>query len=484
MNLLYILGESHAPTMLGALGNPTIKTPNLDRLAARGVLFENAYCASPLCVPARAALATGRHPHESGFWESSMPFDGTVDSWMSRLRNVGHEVVGIGKMHFRSAADDNGFSREIDTMHIADGVGDLVGALRCINQEPIYHGLWELWTTRFGIGEDDSYRQYDERIVGHAIRWLENESPKQTKPWALSVHLVAAHAPFIVPQPFFDLYQDVEMPMPVQFSAEERPNHPAITHLRRILGHTDDLTIEQVQAIHKAYHATISYLDAQVGKLLDTLDALDLTEDTLVIYTADHGFSCGDHYVMGLFHLFEDTISVPLIMAGPNLPQGEKRADPVSHVDLYPTILEQFGLALNAEEKSLSAQSLWPIITGAEQRETAYVEYHGCAAQSGGFVVRSAKWKLIYYLGTPPMLFNLADDPRETTDLAAENQDVVADLMGQLHSWVDPIAVDKQAKADQWNLVEQHGGPAKILRERGGFAYSPPPGMQWQEMVE
>ena len=129
-NLLFILGESHAPGLLGALGNPFIHTPYLDKLAARGLLFENAYCASPLCVPARAALATGRFPHDTGFWDSSMAYDGSTGSWMKRLREAGYESVGIGKMHFRSDADDNGFSRYIETMHIADGIGDLISALR------------------------------------------------------------------------------------------------------------------------------------------------------------------------------------------------------------------------------------------------------------------------------------------------------------------------------------------------------------------
>ena len=107
-----------------------LHTPYLRALAERSVRFQNAYCASPLCVPARAALATGRHPHESGFWESSMAFDGSIDSWMGRLRDHGHETVGIGKMHFRRDEDDYGYAYTDETMHIAEGVGDVISALR------------------------------------------------------------------------------------------------------------------------------------------------------------------------------------------------------------------------------------------------------------------------------------------------------------------------------------------------------------------
>ena len=117
-NLLFILGESHAPDLLGVLGNRFIHTPNLDRLAHSGAVFENAYCASPLCVPARASLATGLFPHQSGYWDSSLAYDGQADSWMKRLRDGGYETAGFGKMHFRSDSDDYGFELFEETMQI------------------------------------------------------------------------------------------------------------------------------------------------------------------------------------------------------------------------------------------------------------------------------------------------------------------------------------------------------------------------------
>ena len=171
-NLLFILGESHAPGLLGSAGHPVIRTPNLDALANRGTRFSAAYCASPLCVPARAAIATGLYPHQSGYWDSSMAYDGRHTSWMHRLRDADYTTAGIGKMHFRSDDDDVGFDQHVETMHIAEGIGDLVSALRHEGTEPSYQGLWDIWTSRYGAGDDSPYRQYDERIAAAAENWL------------------------------------------------------------------------------------------------------------------------------------------------------------------------------------------------------------------------------------------------------------------------------------------------------------------------
>ena len=129
-NLLFILSDEHNPRVLGAAGHQMIKTPNLDRLAASGVRFTSAYCNSPICVPSRAALATGRYVHQNRFWDNAIAYDGSVPSWHHRLRDAGHEVTSIGKLHFRSADDDNGFMEEIMPLHIVDQIGDPLGWLR------------------------------------------------------------------------------------------------------------------------------------------------------------------------------------------------------------------------------------------------------------------------------------------------------------------------------------------------------------------
>ena len=129
-NLLFILSDQHARGALGCYGNPVVRTPNLDRLAARGVRFQNVYTPCPICVPARASLATGQYVHQIGYWDNAFPYDGAVPSWHHRLREQGHRIDSIGKLHFSGSDDDHGFSREIDPLHVVDGVGDILGSIR------------------------------------------------------------------------------------------------------------------------------------------------------------------------------------------------------------------------------------------------------------------------------------------------------------------------------------------------------------------
>ena len=413
-----------------------------------------------------------------------MAFDGGHMSWMKRLRESGYETVGIGKMHFRSDADDNGFSRFIDTMQIADGVGDLVSALRYKACEPTYQGLWDIWTSQYGPGDASPYRQYDERIVNEAIDWMRTQASSRSKPWALSVHFIAAHAPFVTPERFYRLYDPANVPPPVQFAEDERPTHPWVAHLRKILCHDNGVTLEQVQQVRAAYFAAVSYLDDLIGRVLASLDDLGLTETTRVIYTSDHGFSCGDHYIFGLFHLLEESLGVPLLMAGTDIPAGRTIGDPVSHVDLYPTILEGCGVSLTDDERGFAGRSLWPLIDGTSRRDSNFAEYHGTGSMSGGFVLRERSFKLIYFVGMTPQLFDLASDPDEANDLACDphNAAMVEEMVAKLRQRVDPEAVDRKAKEDQRALIARHGGEARVVQEMAGFSYSPPPGISWKSI--
>ena len=204
-NLVFLLSDNHARGVAGCYGHPMVRTPSLDRLANDGVRFENAYCASPLCCPSRASLATGRYPHQTGYWDNAIVYDGRIESWMHRLRGQGHEVVSIGKLHFRSADDDNGFSEEIIPMHILDERGGVSMLLRSSGDEPTAKGQWELYTERSGIGDGTRYQDYDRDITRRAIAWLREHEQNDGPPWVLLVSYASPHPPFQVPERFFDL---------------------------------------------------------------------------------------------------------------------------------------------------------------------------------------------------------------------------------------------------------------------------------------
>jgi choline-sulfatase len=474
-NLLFLLSDNHARSVVGCYDNPLAKTPNIDLLAARGVRFANALSASPLCCPARAALATGRYPHSTGYWDNAIVYDGRVRNWMHELRDAGHDVVSVGKLHFRSSEDDNGFSREIAPMHILNGKGGVSMLLRWSGSEPVNRGQWELYFEKSGIGST-AYQAYDRAITKSAVDWLKATAARRERPWALFVSYVSAHPPFTVPQRLYDLYDGADLPLPPLFRPGERPEHPALAHLRRQMDTRDISDEPMLREIVRCYHALSTHLDEQVGEVLTAARDLGLLEDTRVIYSSDHGESAGAHGLLGKSHLYEPAIGVPLIMAGPDLPQGIVIDEPVSHVDLYPTIVKAAGLTPSA---NLDGEDLWPIIGGAARSRPVLSEYHAAGSANAAFALRAGSEKLIYHVGAPPQFFDLASDPEERGDLVASGEgiDRAATLERELRKICDPDEVDRRAKEDQRQKAEFWGGNDAILRD-GLIVYTPPPSFE------
>jgi choline-sulfatase len=436
---------------------------------------QRAYTASPLCCPARASIATGRFPFQTGYWDNAIVYDGRVPSWMHRLRDAGSSVVSIGKLHFRSSEDDNGFSQELAPMHILNAKGGVSTLLRWSDEEPVNRGQWELYLEQSGPGASH-YQDYDAEISRLAIDWLGRHARRDGKPWALFVSYVSPHPPFSVPQDLLDLYPMDRMPLPPLFRPHERPVHPSLDHLRRIMGFRamdDEAALRRITA---CYYALVTHLDRQIGLVLEAARSLDLLDDTRVIYTSDHGEALGAHGLFGKANLLEPGAGVPLLMCGPDVPARHVETRPVSHVDLYPTIVEGAGLAPVPGEADLPGHSLHQM---ASRTTPVFAEYHAAGSRRGAFMLRDGDDKLITHVDAPPQLFNLAVDPCEAVNLAADPsaQERVRDLQQQLHAVCDPEQVDQRARADQKAKAEHWGGNAAILKE-GLLVYTPPPGVQ------
>jgi len=471
-NLIFFMTDNHTRNALGCYGHPLVRTPNLDRIAGKGVRFTTAYSASPVCCPSRATLATGRYPHQTGFWDNAIVYDGSVPSWMHRMREQGYTTVGIGKLHYRSSEDDNGFSEEIMPMHIVDGKGALVHLLRGHDDEPVSVGQWELYLERTGVGTT-VYQDYDRRITAAAIDWLKRNSNRG--PWALMVSYPSPHPPFTLPQRLIDLYPPERVRLPEDFGPDRRSKHPAIEHLRRQKGTleiTDEAALRRIVA---AYYALITHADEQIGQVMRAADDLGVLSSARVVYTSDHGELTGAHGVLGKFSLFEGAIGVPMILSGPGLPAGRAVTDTVHHVDLMPTLV---ALAGGAQDTSLPGRPLGEVIAGKVQPRPGFAEYHATGSFAGSFLLRHGKDKLIYHVGMPRQVFDLAADPEECRDLVeAGTGNAVADrLEAELRKICDPEAVDAQAKADQRAHVAAWGGREAVL-QTGALVFSPPPGI-------
>jgi choline-sulfatase len=474
MNMLVLMSDEHNPKILGCYGHPVAKTPHLDGLAARGVRFESAYCNSPICIPARATFATGQYIHRIGYWDNGDPYEGSVTSWHHRLRGAGRAVDSIGKLHFRSTEDDNGFRREHIPLHVVEGLGDLMGLVR--DDLPVRGGSYKIARSA-GPGESE-YTAYDRQITAEAIRWLREEAPKAGgEPWTLFVSWVCPHFPLTAPRRFFDMYPLDRLPWPKQYAKDERPCHPYLRDYAGSLNYDDYFDEEKVRVAIAAYYALCSFLDDNIGQVLGALEAAGYGGNTRIMYTSDHGDNLGTRGLWGKSTMYEETAAVPLILAGPDLPEGATCRTPVSHVDCYPTFLGASGVNLTEPERAYPGRSLFDIVQGATPRRNVFSEYHAMGSTTGAFMIRNGKYKFVYYPKYAPQLFDLEADPEEVCDLgeSVEHAKVRAECEMLLRRICDPEEVDARAKRRQAEQVAKHGGRAAVIA-RGDLGYSPPPG--------
>src|SRR5947199_5949845 len=366
-NLLFILSDEHSRRVLGCYGHEMLRTPTLDRLAASGVRFSDADTNSPICVPARAALHTGQYVHKIRFWDNAIPYDGTVPSWAHRLRDAGHEVTAIGKLHFRSADDDNGFTEELMPLHVVEGIGDPLGWLR----EPLPVRKAALRLAKEAGPGNSNYQDYDERITAAAVDWLKERAAKRPgKPWVLFVSLVCPHFPLIARPEWYDLYPEDKVPRPALYEPAERPDHPYVAAMRECQIYDKGFDEKKLRKAIAAYFGLVSFVDHNVGRLVNTLEDVGLATETRVIYTSDHGDNLGTRGLWGKSTMYEESAGVPMIMAGPEVPQGNVCRAPVSLVDCFPTVVAGAGLPPHPEDLDLPGAALFGIVRGRAARRT------------------------------------------------------------------------------------------------------------------
>jgi choline-sulfatase len=473
-NMIFFMSDNHNRDFLGAIGHPVVQTPTLDKIARSGACFANAYSASPLCCPARAALATGRYPHQTGFWDNALAYDGTIPTWHARVREQGHRVSSVGKLHFASGENDNGFSEEIIPMHIVEGKGALIGLLRATPAGVPPRSGPKAMYDKSGVGEAD-YQRYDLDVTKHAVRWLQANAQGQDKPWVLLVSYASPHPPFSVPKRLYDLYPERDMPLPVQFTADARPGHPAIAHVRHVDGFEQPVDEAYVRRTVAGYCGLITHLDEQIGEVMTCAENLGILDTTRILYTSDHGEAAGNHGLFGKSVLYEHSIGVPLLMSGPGIAAGTTVSQIASHVDLFPTVVESVGGSLAEDDDTLPGVSLWPALGGVEQSRVGFAEFHAQSSKSASYMIRDDTQKLIYHVGMPHQRFDLDSDPQEVTDLDQPNSAPTHELERHLREVLDPEATNAKAMADQLAHAERHGG-LDTVRARGAFSYTPVPG--------
>jgi len=460
-NVLILCSDEHARSAAGCYGHPVAMTPTLDRLAARGVRFTRAYTPSPICIPARASLATGLHVHETRCWSSAEPYHGQIESWMHRVRARGHRVSSVGKLHFRSGADDHGFEEELEPMYLAnDGEGWPQGLLR--DPLPPYDEVTQL-AAGVGIGESE-YTQYDRRVTEKAAAWLKSAPRDGDRPWALFVSFISPHYPLTAPPEFHALYDGLEMPEPI----DARPSHPVLREMAKFWDYDRHFTPEARLEARRCYYALCSFLDDNIRKVLLALEESGQAENTTILYISDHGEMLGNHGLWTKSVMYEDSVAIPMLMAGPAIKAG-RNDTPVSLTDVAATV----DVAMGAEPqfKPVTAGDGWQgrplqaFIDRPEPDREILSEYHDGGSPTGFFMLRAGRWKYVSYAGAPTaQLFDLERDPDELEDLGESpaHKETRAMMDARLRAILDPEEVNETAFADQARVLERLGGREKV----------------------
>jgi choline-sulfatase len=450
-NVLLIMSDEHGPMFSSAYGHRLVRSPHLDRLAAAGVTFDAAYCPSPLCVPSRAAFMTGKHLHRVGAYDNGAPFPSDEATWAHMLRAAGYEVALDGKMHFIGPDTLHGFDRQLTR----DTHGRIAGSAWL---DPFPRGFRDGATTRRWVEEAGPGKKgnlvFDDEVEAAALAYLQEKSRSAAEqPWALCVSFLAPHFPLVVPEPYFSMYYPDNVDMPSIPPGHVESQHPA--HERgRLAYDLYDYTEEQIRRCRAAYYGLVTHLDERIGRLLDAVADPALRENTVVIYTSDHGEFIGEHGLWWKNDFYEHAARVPLMISWPErFAAGARFGGATSLLDLTRTIVDLAGAP---DPGDLDGASLLGVLHDPRRalwKDEAYCEYYGHSTNRAQRKLRAGRWKLCYYHGEPVELYDLETDPNELTDLAgrAEYRAVQDALTRRVLAGWDPAAVEAEIRRNHRN---------------------------------
>ncbi|HLJ17023.1 MAG TPA: choline-sulfatase [Bryobacteraceae bacterium] len=418
-NILLLMADQMTPFMTGPYGQRAAHTPNLDRLARSGSVFENAYCNSPLCVPSRTSMFTGRLVSKIGAFDNASEFRAEWPTWNHYLRDAGYRTAVAGKCHFIGPDQLHGFDERLTDCIFPASFAMLPDWRRGAYLNP---GTSVQAMLRM-LGPSKWTRQlaFDEMVFDRAIgRLREYALGKQEQPLFLNVSFTQPHDPFTTTRKFLDLYKDTEIPLPKDHGDIRKLSETYewfVIHHGINLAH---LTPERIREARLNYLAMISWVDDRVGHILDELARLGLDRNTVVIFTSDHGEMLGEHGQWSKRLLLEWSARVPLIVSAPGrLPAGKRIRGLVSLADLFPTFAELAGVKV---ETQLDGSSLLPLLSGTETGDGREVisEYLGEGSLEPMRMLRQKQYKYIIVNGYPPQLYDLKEDPEETRNVAGQ----------------------------------------------------------------
>ena len=433
-NFLVIQADQMAANALAIYGNSITRTPNIDALAASGTTFMNTYCSFPLCGPSRASMMTGQLPSRIRAYDNASEMLSEIPTFAHYLRARGYQTSLAGKMHFVGADQLHGFERRL-TSDIYPGdfywTEDLEN--RTTKTKSDARGV-----TMSGVCRRSVQLDYDELVMSTAEQHLYDlVRSADDRPFVSVVSLTHPHEPFYCTQPYWDLYDGVNIPLP-KVSALPVDQQDPLTRYNMIRWELEaGFDDETILRSRRAYFGAVSYIDHQVGRLVRLVDDLSLRDNTVIIFTSDHGELLGERGLWFKRHFFEPAMAVPLIMSTPGGPKGQTVQENVSLMDLLPTMLDLAGdHELRDLREPIDGQSLTPLMNGGSGNNVAYAEIMSDGLSAPIFMIKRDQWKLIDGPAYPTALYNLVQDPHEETNLASEPQaqEILTSLVSEMET--------------------------------------------------
>jgi choline-sulfatase len=451
-HILLVVVDQLAAPFLGAYGHPVTKTPTIDRLAAEGVVFENAYTPSPLCAPSRASFMTGLLPSKTGVYDNSAEFPSSIPTFAHYLRLEGYRTCLSGKMHFVGADQLHGFEERLTTDVYPGDFGWTPDWSKPGERvDWWYHNMSSV--KEAGVAEITNQLEYDDEVAFHATRRLYDYARfERDAPLFLCVSFSHPHDPYVARQRYWDLYADDEIDLP---AAPELPPDPHSRRLWRDLAMDEvEIAEEDVRGARHGYYASLSYVDEKIGEVLDSFAACGLAEGAVVIFASDHGDLLGEHGLFYKMSFFEHAARVPLVVAAPGRFEARRVREPVSLVDLLPTLADLARPGLSGElARPVDGRSLVALLEGAAEEEsaTAVAEYLAESALGPMVMIRRGRWKFIHGPSDPDQLFDLEDDPLELANLAEapEHDELVRAFRTEVGERWDLEALEREVRESQ-----------------------------------
>ncbi len=417
-NVLIVMADQMAPAFLPIYGHSVTRAPNMLELARGGVVFDSAYCNSPLCSPSRASFMAGRLPSRTRVYDNAAEFAADIPTFAHCLRLRGYRTILSGKMHFCGLDQLHGFEERLTTDIYPADFGWTPDWDRPDERPSWYHNMSSV--AEAGVCVRTNQLDFDDEVAFTAERAIfDIARSADRRPFLLVASFTHPHDPFAVPERYWDLYrdEDIEPPGPPVPLAALDPHSRRLRHVCAM--DAEPVTEAQVQNARHAYLGAISYIDDNLGRLMQALRTGGLAEDTVVILASDHGEMLGERGLWYKMSFFEGAARVPLVVASPGRFAPRRVGGAVSLIDILPTLIDLAGGDAGALGPSFDGRSLAPQLAGRAGHDEAIGEYLAEGAIAPMVMIRGGAFKFIHSPADPDQLYDLERDPGERDNLAA-----------------------------------------------------------------